>query len=98
MSDMTSSPDQGAGQSPVGPSSSTARPSPGSKGSRRRRPVKVPVEMKVNLTELQGTALQQVAQFKGVPDSVIARIAINEYLVREHPQYARILMGNGNNA
>jgi hypothetical protein len=78
-----------------------AAPSPAPKGAasipkaaiggerKRKRPVKFPIQMRVNLEQSKYATLQQVCEHEGVPEGIAARIAITEWIGRKILQYRR---------
>ena len=75
--------------SPQGPAPRSNGPAPKARGS---RPVKYPIQLKVNITQAMAASLQRVCQRWGVPEGIGARIAITHFLTQQDPQYR----GDGN--
>ena len=80
------------------PSVSPLGPAPRSNGRavkrKASRPVKYPVQLKVNINQAMAASLQRVCQRWGVPEGIGARIAITQFLAQQDPQYR----GEGHNA
>jgi hypothetical protein len=79
--------EQGARQSPVAPSPPPLRPAPGTKEAKKTRPVRYPVQLRVNINEQMAASLQRVCRRWGVPEGIGARIAITQFLAQQDPQY-----------
>ena len=82
---------QGSQRRPVDTSTSPQGPAPGTNGpaprARGSRPVKYPIQLKVNITQAMAASLQRVCQRWGVPEGIGARIAIMQFLSQQDPQY-----------
>jgi hypothetical protein len=94
MSDLTSTPtgvDPGAQRPPAGPSTGPQSPAP--RPSRPPikasggRPVKYPIQMKLNINPAMAASLQRVCQRWGIPEGIGARIALTQFLAQQDPQY-----------
>ena len=87
---------QGSQRRPVDTSTSPGAPAPGTNGAapkaRGSRPVKYPIQLKVNINPAMAASLQRVCQRWGVPEGIGARIAITQFLTQQDPQYRG---GNG---
>ena len=83
--------DQGSQRSPVGPSTKSQGPAPGSNGpaikGRGSRPVRYPIQLKVNINAAMAASLQRVCQRWGVPEGIGARIAITQFLAQQDREY-----------
>src|SRR5215472_2455279 len=88
---------QGSLRRPADTATSPQGLAPGSNGAapkaRGSRPVKYPIQLKVNITQAMAASLQRVCQRWGVPEGIGARIAITQFLAQQDPQYRG---GNGN--
>ena len=78
--------DQGVRRDPVGPSTDPKRPAPGGKGP-NGRPVRYPIQLKVNINQAMALSLQRVCQRWGVPEGIGARIAITQFLAQQDREY-----------
>ena len=79
---------QGPRRDPVGTSPDPKRPAPGGKGpDKNGRPVRYPIQLKVNINPAMAASLQRVCQRWGVPEGIGARIAITQFLAQQDPQY-----------
>ena len=89
--------DQGSQRPSVGTSTNPQGPAPGTNGAapkaRGSRPVKYPIQLKVNINPAMAASLQRVCQRWGVPEGIGARIAITQFLAQQDQQYRG---GNGN--
>ena len=81
--------EQGPRQSPVAPSPPPQRPAPATKVTKKSRPVKYPVQLRVNITAPMAAALQRVCLRLGIPEGIGARIAISQFLSSQDPEYHR---------
>jgi len=75
--------------SPLAPAPGANRPAVKAKGS---RPVKYPIQLKVNINPAMAASLQRVCLRLGIPEGIGARIAIAQFLSQQEQQY------RGNNA
>jgi len=91
MSDVSpqTASEQGTRQSPVAPSPPPQRPAPATKVTKKSRPVKYPVQLRVNITAPMAQALERVCLRLGIPEGIGARIAISQFLSSQDPEYHR---------
>lgn len=89
--------EQGPRKAPVGPSPSPQGPAPGANGpaikARGSRPVKYPIQLKVNINQAMAESLQRVCLRWGIPEGIGARIALTQFLTQQDPRGYR---GDGN--
>jgi len=75
----------------VEPATSPQRPAPRTNGppvkAKGGRPVKYPVQLKVNINSTMAASLQRVCLRWGIPEGIGARIAITQFLAQQDPQY-----------
>ena len=83
---------QGPRRDPVGPSTDPKRPASGGKGP-NGRPVRYPIQLKVNINSTMAASLQRVCLRWGIPEGIGARIAITQFLTQQDPHGYR---GDGN--
>jgi len=79
--------EQGTRQSPVAPSPTPQRPASPPEASRKSRPVRYPVQLRVNINPSMAASLQRVCLRLGIPEGIGARIAISQFLSGQDPQY-----------
>ena len=83
--------DQGPQRRPVAPSTSPQSPSPRTNGppvkAKSGRPVKYPIQLKVNISPAMAASLQRVCLRWGVPEGIGARIAITQFLAQQDREY-----------
>src|SRR5262245_22402242 len=88
--------EQGSRKAPAAPSTSPQGPAPGANGpvikARGSRPVRYPIQLKVNINQVMAASLQRVCQRWGVPEGIGARIAITQFLTQQDREYR----GDGN--
>lgn len=88
--------DQGSSRGTEVASPPLARPAPRTNGppvkARGGRPVKYPVQIKINLSPQMAASLQRVCLRWGVPEGIGARIAITQFLSQQDREYR----GDGN--
>ena len=89
--------EQGPQRPPAAPSASPQGPAPGANGpaikARGARPVRYPIQLKVNINAAMAESLQRVCLRWGVPEGIGARIAITQFLAQQDPRGYR---GDGN--
>jgi len=83
--------EQGPRKAPVDTSANPQGPAPRSNGpapkARGSRPVRYPIQLKVNINPAMAASLQRVCQRWGVPEGIGARIAITQFLTQQDQQY-----------
>src|SRR5262245_46158588 len=79
--------EQGTRQSPAAPSGTPQRPAPETKASRKTRPVRYPVQLRVNINSPMAASLQRVCLRLGIPEGIGARIAISQFLSAQDSGY-----------
>jgi len=83
--------EQGSRRAPAAPFTSPQGPAPGSNGpavkARGSRPVRYPIQLKVNINSAMALSLQRVCQRWGVPEGIGARIAITQFLAQQDREY-----------
>jgi hypothetical protein len=84
--------------SAISPSLRTENTTPKKRGG--NRPVKYPIQLRVNLNTEMGAALRRVSQRFGIPESIAGRIALGMYLAAHDAQYQHeveqeAMRGNG---
>src|SRR5262245_11779026 len=88
--------DQGPQRPTVGPSTKPEGPAPRANGpavkAKASRPVRYPIQLKVNINQAMAASLQRVCLRWGIPEGIGARIAITQFLGHQDPQYR----GDGN--
>ena len=82
--------EQGPLRPPAETSATTGRGVPGTNGAtatRGRRPIKYPVQLRVNINNAMAASMKRVCQRLGIPEGIGARIAISQFLSQQDPQY-----------
>jgi len=72
------------------PSASPKAPAPGVNShapKAKGRPVKYPIQLKVNINPAMAASLQRVCSRLGIPEGIGARIAIAQFLTQQEQQY-----------
>jgi len=77
----------------VDPSINTERPAPGTngppaKGKRHNsRVVRYPIQLRVNITEAMNTSLARISRRLMIPEGIVGRIALIQYLSSNDREY-----------
>ena len=89
------------------PSTDTQVPAPGSNGTApsanspairaKRRNVKYPFQLRVNLTPEMNAALGRYSRYEDLDEGVVARRILRQFLLQVDPQYRRDIGANTGN-
>lgn len=92
--------DPGSQKPPAAPSAGPQRPAPRPNGAPvkgggleaikinvGRRPVRYPIQLRVNVSPAMAASLQRVCQGWGIPEGIGARIAITQFLAQQDPNW-----------
>src|SRR5262249_25221319 len=82
---------QGPLRTPAGPSTRSQGPAPRANGptikARGSRPVRYPIQLKVNINQVMAASLQRVCMRWGIPEGIGARIALTQFLAQQDREY-----------
>jgi hypothetical protein len=74
---------------PQGPAPSTNGPASGTNGAAKakRRNVQYPIQLRVNITPAMNASLGRISRQLMMPEGIVGRIALLQYLAHQDPEY-----------
>jgi hypothetical protein len=85
---------------PQAPATGANGPAPGTNGPGadvKRRNVKFPIALRININAAMAASLQRISQYREMPEGIVCREILKQYLLQADPEYRRAIIPNTEN-